>query len=321
MARHIQTLPALFKTFTGLNSAVCWAPASPGGWGTLGLPTKSPLCRQRVDGKRRVLAQCRTCVVRHLSLCLKSGHTGHRFQCFLGLQNFWLPIIIRGYVVALALIQAMTARTTAAPRHRLSADRSRTFRETCNGARHMSRDEFGKAAQLLRLVFRHVETAALADLRTSDLMQAQRALLEMQTVTSRLKGELNGLVPAFSKAVPVLAPGSHAQRTVHAALEYIHQHYSQPLTLDDCASGLRLNPSYLSAQFSRAVGLPFKTYLTELRIQKARELLGDPSVSIGDVAAAVGYASENRFRLAFRQVTGLSPRPWRETLRMQPQKP
>lgn len=62
--------------------------------------------------------------------------------------------------------------------------------------------------------------------------------------------------------------------------------------------------------------MPFKTYLTEVRVEKARELLRDPTRNVSEVAYAVGYASENRFRIAFKRVTGLSPTSWRDTLRM-----
>lgn len=77
-----------------------------------------------------------------------------------------------------------------------------------------------------------------------------------------------------------------------------------------------MNAAYLSDLFSRTVGLSFKTCLTEVRMEKARELLSDPATNISQVASAVGYASGNRFRIAFRNVTGLAPRMWRETLHM-----
>ncbi len=156
----------------------------------------------------------------------------------------------------------------------------------------------------------------MADLSLSDLERARRALLELQTVTTRLRGELNGLVPAFNKSGPLIESANHTDRAVQAAVEYLQQHHSDRLTLQQCADKLRLNAAYLSAQFSRAVGIPFKAYLTELRIEKARSLLGDPGRNVAEVAYAVGYTSENRFRLAFRKVTGLAPRIWRETLRM-----
>jgi len=81
---------------------------------------------------------------------------------------------------------------------------------------------------------------------------------------------------------------------------------------------MNLNAAYLSTLFSRHVRLPFKAYLTDIRLEKARVLLSDTGMNISDIAHAVGYASENRFRIAFKQATGLSPKLWRETLRMEP---
>ena len=83
--------------------------------------------------------------------------------------------------------------------------------------------------------------------------------------------------------------------------------YAKPITLQHYARELGMNAAYLSDLFSHALGVPFKTYLTELRMEKAKELLGDPTKTASDVAYAVGYASENRFRFAFKKATGLSP--------------
>jgi two-component system response regulator YesN len=78
---------------------------------------------------------------------------------------------------------------------------------------------------------------------------------------------------------------------------------------------LKRNAAYLSDLFSHAVGLPFKAYLTELRLEKAKELLVDPKYNVNEVAQAVGYAGADRFRLAFKQHTGLAPSRWREMMR------
>jgi AraC-like DNA-binding protein len=283
------------------------------------------LCRAVVAGRSETLAQCRGCAARHLALALKSGHRGRRFTCFLRVHNFWLPIIVRGCLVGLAFVQALALPVAGRPTPRSPLHGGQTTaavggasRFLSRGGRRIGRGEFGQAAKLLRLVFQHVETSALADLRQADLNQAQQALLELQTVATRLRTELNGLVPAFNKNAPALEPENHTDRLVHAALEYIHQHYAEAFTLQQYAGRLRVNAAYLSALFSRAVGTPFKAYLTEVRLERARELLGDPSRSVAEVAYAVGYASENRFRIAFKHATGLSPRLWRETLRMAP---
>ncbi len=325
---HLKRLPALFRRLTGLCSHLSWAPIGPGRWSPHALPTHSRVCRQAVSRRAEVVTWCQNCSAHHLALAVKSGHKGHGFTCALGVRNFWLPIIVRGCIVALAFVQALASPGTAAwarphpARHvRPSASRNAVgaSRLANRRTKRGSDLDFLGAAKLLHLVFEHVETSALADLRKSDLTRAQQALSELQTVATRLRSELNGLDPSFNKTAPLMESQNHTDRLVHAALEHIHQHYTHPFTLQECAREMRLNAAYLSAQFSRVVGVPFKTFLTELRIEKARELLGHPAISIADVASAVGYASENRFRIAFRQVTGLSPRQWRETLRMPPQ--
>ena len=104
---------------------------------------------------------------------------------------------------------------------------------------------------------------------------------------------------------------------MRSALARIHENYSQSVTLKQCADEVGLNAAYLSALFSRSVGVPFKTYLTEVRMERARELLSNPAKTVSEVASAVGYASENRFRIAFKNLTGLPPSLWRQTLRVQ----
>ena len=77
-----------------------------------------------------------------------------------------------------------------------------------------------------------------------------------------------------------------------------------------------MNAAYLSAIFSREVGVSFKAHLTATRLERAKALLGDPTRATAEVAYAVGYASENRFRAAFKQATGLPPKLWRETVKL-----
>ena len=300
---QLDHLPELFKRWTGLECSVCWAPAWSHRWRERDLPSHSRLCRQLGAESAVLRARCRQCLIQHLATSLGSGHAGHRFTCFRGVRNYWLPIILRRCPVGLVFVQALT-RSAAGPAR--------------GSAKRMGRPEFDQAAKLLQLVCGHVETSALAELRKSDLTQAQQALQALQTVSARLRGELNGLVPAIGKTAPAFRPARRGERVVQVALARIQERYSQPLTLAQCAEELRLNAAYLSALFSRQVGMPFKTYLTEVRIEKARELLSDPARNISEVALAVGYASENRFRGAFKSATGLSPRAWRQTLHQAP---
>jgi two-component system response regulator YesN len=94
-------------------------------------------------------------------------------------------------------------------------------------------------------------------------------------------------------------------------LGYVDRRYSSPFNLDDLAFDMKRNASYLSALFSQTTGVPFHQYLEQVRLSKARELLRDPRNRVGEVARAVGYASPDAFRHAFKAHDGLSPGAWR----------
>ncbi len=323
---HLATLPVLFRKVTGLESCVVWAPTWPHRWNERDLPTGSRVCRRITAASPAALAHCQNCGMRHLASTLQAGQAGHHFLCHEGVRNFWFPIIVRRCAVGIAFVQALDGNGGRGPARREAtrvsslavARAERGPRGHRIATRLMTPSEFEQVAQLFQLIVRHAQTSVLADLREQELSRARQALGELRAVAARLRAELNHVMPAARTTPPVEQPEAHAQQMVHAVLDSISHHYRQPITLQQCAAQLGLNASYLSHLFSSAVGMPFRTYLTELRLEKARELLGDPARSISEVAFAVGYGSENRFRLAFKKATCLAPRLWRETLRMSP---
>jgi two-component system response regulator YesN len=117
-------------------------------------------------------------------------------------------------------------------------------------------------------------------------------------------------VNAEGATTPLLCE-ARSRRVVRTLVERIQREFAEPLELKQLARECGLNASYLSTVFAREAGLPFKTYLTALRLQHAQVLLGDPRLTIARVAKKVGYASPHRFRAAFRASTGLSPGRWR----------
>jgi AraC-like DNA-binding protein len=305
-------LDKLFAEFTGVHFHIAWAPAPPGQWDAKTLPTACSVCC-RLSGSP-LLPECRTCGPRQLARALETDGDGHHFTCRLGVRNYWFPVRLRGESLGLAYLQALDS-TRKHPARKHSA-RGRHPQPGWEDARVMDHAEFARAARLMHLIVEHLEASSLADLQQAELGNVQRVLRVFENVQKRLRQKLNGLMPAIRETPPVAQPQSRPERMVHAVLDRIQRDYARPLTLQKCASDLRVNAAYLSHLFSNAVGLTFKTCLTEVRVEKARELLGDPTRNISQIARAVGYASANRFRLAFKSVTGISPRLWRETLQM-----
>lgn len=294
----------LFAEFTGLHFHIVWTPSLPHDWSAVTLPTGCAVCRQLAgigDGNEEY---CRACGPQHLARTLRATNKGHQFNCEMGARNHWFPITVRGVTVGIAYLQALAGgRSRKAPLH--SPGRAST--------RVVSRWTFHRAGRLLRLMVQYGQTLDLAELRMGDLTRTRQAVTALEIEQTRLRQQLRLLIPTTAPTVPAAGPENHMEQVARAALAIVHQQYSEPLTLKRCARSLGLNTAYLSALFSRAVGLPFKSYLTELRLQRAKQLLVDPNRRVSEVAEAVGYISDNRFRIAFRQATGCSPSTWRQT--------
>ncbi len=91
------------------------------------------------------------------------------------------------------------------------------------------------------------------------------------------------------------------------ALEYVQIHFTQPIQLYDVAEAAQVSPAYLSRLFSEHVSGSFVDYVTELRIERAEELLRESNLSVKEIALKTGIADANYFSKVFRKATGLSP--------------
>ena len=97
-------------------------------------------------------------------------------------------------------------------------------------------------------------------------------------------------------------------------LMYIHAHYSEPLTLEEIAANLYMNPAYLGRLFKKYTGMSCAKYLMSYRISVAQKMLANRESSISEIAHLVGYTNINHFYKLFRQQTGRTPSQFRSNL-------
>lgn len=96
-------------------------------------------------------------------------------------------------------------------------------------------------------------------------------------------------------------------------LNYVAKNcYSSEFSTTAMAENFRMSPSYLSRCFKQYIGMNLLDYVTELRINKAKELLLQKEKPIKEVASEVGYGNVNSFNRRFKQVTDYTPGEWRE---------
>lgn len=104
---------------------------------------------------------------------------------------------------------------------------------------------------------------------------------------------------------------------VKEALRYVEEHLDQGLGLRDAAQHVHLNPSYFSVLFKEQMGMTFIEYVTRLRIQKAKELLLQTKLPIGEIAERVGYQTTKYFNKVFKEYEGHSPGSYRNEVKGQ----
>lgn len=96
-------------------------------------------------------------------------------------------------------------------------------------------------------------------------------------------------------------------RLMLKAKEFIDKNYADWITLDGIASALRVSPYHLSHVFGRESDFTLSSYLTKVRMDKARALLIKGDMTVAEVAEAVGFESANYFSKVFSKHCGCAP--------------
>lgn len=94
---------------------------------------------------------------------------------------------------------------------------------------------------------------------------------------------------------------------VRSAIEYVTSHIDQPFIVKDMAVHLNCHPDFLSKRFKQHTGMELRTYLNHARVERAKRLLENPKLDIGDAAEQSGFSDRVHFSKVFRRITGLTP--------------
>jgi len=106
-------------------------------------------------------------------------------------------------------------------------------------------------------------------------------------------------------------PSYHAE-IISRSVEYIKEHYNEPISMSDVAQFCNVNYTYFCRLFRQYTNRKFSDYLLDYRIKKARIFLLKSSSSILDVSMKCGFDSVSYFIRKFRESTGLTPKKFRE---------
>lgn len=139
----------------------------------------------------------------------------------------------------------------------------------------------------LETLFSSPDTASESDVREA-LLRLSRSLLFLH------------------RKAPLFHTGS-ANVQVQNIWFYMIGNVDESCRLTETAQRFFLNPSYLSSLFKKETGISYKAFLQDLRMERARFLLGNTEKKVSEIAAQLHFTDSEYFRKSFRSYTGISP--------------
>ena len=175
----------------------------------------------------------------------------------------------------------------------------------------------------LRSEFPDMQVAVLTGYR--DFNYAQEAIrlgVSRFLLKPSKMDEIHEALTAMTEHLKKSAPDTEAEPEnptagrflVHQAMAYMEKHYAEKLTLQEVAEACYVSQWHLSKLLNRYAEKNFYDILNSLRVQKAKELLKDPSLRIGEIGERVGYADTAHFARVFKKLTGMSANEYRNSL-------
>ncbi|GMB08048.1 helix-turn-helix domain-containing protein [Thermolongibacillus altinsuensis] len=104
------------------------------------------------------------------------------------------------------------------------------------------------------------------------------------------------------------------QTIIEQVEAFLQENYHCDLSLEEVAQSVHLTPYYFSKIFKKHTGQTFIDYLTNLRIEKAKQLLRDERLNVKEICYDVGYKDPNYFSRVFKKITNMTPKEYRQQL-------
>lgn len=101
-------------------------------------------------------------------------------------------------------------------------------------------------------------------------------------------------------------------KPIRQAKQYIEEHYNEKIVLEDIAHIVDLNPVYFSVLFKKETGFNFTTYLVNIRMETAKQMIRTSNKTIAAIADEVGYKDTRYFSQIFTKTVGVKPALYRK---------
>lgn len=186
------------------------------------------------------------------------------------------------------------------------------FRDVADG--HVSIQDY--RIYLLEIMTTILKTAQRADLDMEELFGGPSHLVAEISTFNNLQDAKNRITQICERIMGRIASGRQTsyKRLVDQAVAYTHQNYhAVDISIHKVCAHLHISPGYFSGIFKKETKMSFVTYLLQLRMEKAKELLRTTDLKTFEIAEQVGYADPNYFSFCFRKHVGVSPKEYKNS--------
>ncbi len=115
----------------------------------------------------------------------------------------------------------------------------------------------------------------------------------------------------IQKVYPITNDEESQNKYVAEIQKYIQANYLEPIKISDMANKLSINRSHLYRIFKKEMGINVEDYIINIRMNHAKTLLLNTSLSVSAIATAIGYKNYSTFFKRFKTATGLTPNQYR----------
>ncbi len=118
---------------------------------------------------------------------------------------------------------------------------------------------------------------------------------------------MSRMVIDFTERVGICVTPERASPVVASCLRWISRNINQPIALADVAAYANISCGHLSALFRKEVGIPISEYISLARVEEAKRLLVNTTLSLADIAAYLCFSSQSYFQNVFKKHSGMTP--------------
>lgn len=166
----------------------------------------------------------------------------------------------------------------------------------------------GIVGQLLLFLFQDVDFTREGDVQGGNALYD---LMEMPT----MDGICERMVDLADRLIFSQQKKRNTSRLIAASMiSYVQDHYSEEISLKILSQALHFHAAYLGQVFKAETGQVFSDYLCSFRMEKAKELLREPSLKISEIAIRIGIPNANYFSNTFKKLVGTYPSTYRMIL-------